>query len=195
MSVATLDPKHNVTGNRQAYYDKISKKDMAPLWEVLKDVVTPEPKTQMVPTLWKFPEVEKLMLEAGEVITADDGFYVIAGHNPGVHGAILTEALSSRFSTQIHVETDYDLCRQLGIDPKAVTIARGLAKLAANGEVGWAPQLRELIAFQKIADTIGLDVAFANLIGIAPIEDRDQVAELVTKNFKKVAALALGKQI
>lgn len=131
----------------------------------------------------------------GEVITADDGFYVIAGHNPGVHGAILTEALSSRFSTQIHVETDYDLCRQLGIEAKAVTIARGLAKLAANGEVGWAPQLRELIAFQKIADTIGLEVAFANLIGIAPIEDRDQVAELVTKNFKKVAALALGKQI
>ncbi|WP_194921924.1 AAA family ATPase [Catenulispora rubra] len=131
----------------------------------------------------------------GEVITADDGFYVIAGHNPGVHGAILTEALSSRFSTQIHVETDYDLCQQLGIDPKAVTIARGLAKLAANGEVGWAPQLRELIAFQRIADTIGPEVAFANLIGIAPIEDRDQVADLVAKTFKKVKPLALGKQI
>ena len=36
MSVATVDPKHNVTGDRQAYYDKISKKDMAPLWEVLR---------------------------------------------------------------------------------------------------------------------------------------------------------------
>jgi MoxR-like ATPase len=132
----------------------------------------------------------------GEIITAEDGFYVIAGHNPGVHGAILTEALSSRFSTQIHVETDYDLCRALKIDAKAVTIARNLAKLAATGEVGWAPQLRELIAFQKIADTIGVEVAFANLIGIAPIEDRDQVAELVAKTAgKKVTALALGKQI
>lgn len=132
----------------------------------------------------------------GEIITAEDGFYVIAGHNPGVHGAILTEALSSRFSTQVHVETDYDLCRQLGIEPKAVTIARNLARLAAKGEVGWAPQLRELIAFQKIADTIGTEVAFANLIGIAPVEDRDQVAELVANTAgKKVAALALGKQI
>ena len=28
MSVATVDSKHNVTGNRQAYYDKISKKDL-----------------------------------------------------------------------------------------------------------------------------------------------------------------------
>ena len=34
MSVAQVDPKHNVTGARQAYYDKISKKDMAPLWEL-----------------------------------------------------------------------------------------------------------------------------------------------------------------
>ena len=132
----------------------------------------------------------------GETITAEDGFYVIAGHNPGVHGAILSEALSSRFSTQIHVETDYDLCRQLGINAKAVTIAKNLAKLAVTGEVGWAPQLRELIAFQKIADTISLDVAFSNLIGIAPVEDRDQVAELVAKTAgSKVTALALGKQI
>ena len=47
----------------------------------------------------------------GEVIKAADGFYVVAGHNPGVHGAILTEALSSRFSVQVEVTTDYDLAR------------------------------------------------------------------------------------
>ena len=56
----------------------------------------------------------------GEVIKAADGFYVIAGHNPGVHGAILTEALSSRFAIKIKVSTDYDLARDLGIDPRAV---------------------------------------------------------------------------
>ncbi|SRR6266536_1073182 len=39
----------------------------------------------------------------GETITAADGFYMIAGHNPGVHGAILTDALASRFSVQIQV--------------------------------------------------------------------------------------------
>ena len=41
-------PKHNVRAARQAYYDKIAKFHMAPLWEVLKDLVTPEPKTQCV---------------------------------------------------------------------------------------------------------------------------------------------------
>ncbi|UGQ15325.1 AAA family ATPase [Yinghuangia sp. ASG 101] len=132
----------------------------------------------------------------GETITAEDGFYVIAGHNPGVHGAILTEALSSRFSTQIRVETDYDLCRRLGIDKGAVTVAKNLAKLVAAGDLGWAPQLRELIAFQKIADVLGLATAFANLVGIAPEEDRDQVADIVAKTCgRRVAALALGKQI
>jgi hypothetical protein len=50
----------------------------------------------------------------GETITAVDGFYVVAGHNPGVHGAVLTEALSSRFTFQFEVATDYDLARSLG---------------------------------------------------------------------------------
>ena len=49
MAVATVTEqpgsKHNVQAARQAYYDKISKFHMTPLWEVLKDLVTPEPKT------------------------------------------------------------------------------------------------------------------------------------------------------
>jgi hypothetical protein len=60
----------------------------------------------------------------GEAITAADGFYVVAGHNPGVHGAVLTEALSSRFSFQFEVATDFDLARSLGIDSRAITAAR-----------------------------------------------------------------------
>jgi hypothetical protein len=39
----------------------------------------------------------------GEVIDAAPGFYVVAGHNPGVHGAVLSDALASRFSLQIQV--------------------------------------------------------------------------------------------
>ncbi|MGP3949633.1 AAA family ATPase [Streptomyces sp. 7N604] len=132
----------------------------------------------------------------GETITAAEGFYVIAGHNPGVHGAVLTEALASRFSVQIQVGSDYDLAASLKINRSAVRIARHLATHQQAGEVGWAPQLRELIAFQKIADVLGTEAAFANLIGIAPLEDRDTVAEIVTKALgRPVTALALGRQI
>ncbi|WP_230423377.1 AAA family ATPase [Streptomyces radicis] len=132
----------------------------------------------------------------GETITAADGFYVVAGHNPGVHGAVLTEALASRFSVQVQVGSDYDLAASLKIDRTAVRIARRLAKLQEAGDIGWAPQLRELIAFQKIADVLGVDAAFANLVGIAPLEDRDTVAEIVTRaTGRAVNALALGRQL
>ena len=132
----------------------------------------------------------------GEAITAADGFYVVAGHNPAVHGAVLTEALSSRFTFQFDVATDYDLTRSLGIDSRAITAARNLATRQANGETGWAPQLRELLAFAKVTRIFGLDTALANLAGVAPAEDRDVVASTLAKTFgKTVAPLALGRQV
>jgi len=132
----------------------------------------------------------------GETIKAERGFYVVAGHNPGVHGAILTEALSSRFAVQVKVSTDYDLARSLGIDSRAITAARNLTTRQANGEIGWAPQLGELLAFAKITTILGLDAAIANLAGVAPAEDRDVVAATLARTFgKTVTPLALGRQI
>ena len=87
LAIDTPGSKHNITGARQAYYEKISKYHLAPLWEVLKGLVTPEPKTQMLPALWKFGEVEKLMLEAGDVITAEEAERrVLVLENPGEPG-------------------------------------------------------------------------------------------------------------
>jgi len=89
MSVATHpgDSKHNVQAARRAYYDKAAKSHMAPLWEVLKSLVTPEPKSTCVPALWKFADVKKLMLEAGDVITAEEAERrVLVLENPGETG-------------------------------------------------------------------------------------------------------------
>src|ERR1700733_14255741 len=76
----------------------------------------------------------------GEAVKAADGFYVCAGHNPGVHGAILTEALSSRFTMHLHVSTDWDLARQLGVPKAVVEAAQDLNNDLAAGRVAWAPQ-------------------------------------------------------
>ncbi|MGW4526909.1 AAA family ATPase [Amycolatopsis sp. NPDC004378] len=131
-----------------------------------------------------------------EVVKAAPGFYVVAGHNPGVHGAILTDALSSRFSVHIQVSSDYALAEQLGVDKKAVRVARNLATRQEKGEIGWAPQLRELLAFKKLADAWDLDAAAGNLVGIAPEEDRVTVAAVVRDVFgKTVAPLALGARV
>ena len=77
MAVATAEPatpgaKHNIEGSRQAYYDKIAKFHMAPLWEVLKGLVTPEPKTKYKAAVWKFADIKRLILEAGSVISAEE---------------------------------------------------------------------------------------------------------------------------
>jgi nitric oxide reductase NorQ protein len=129
----------------------------------------------------------------GQVVTAAPGFFTVAGHNPGVHGAVLTDALRSRFAIQIEVSSDYTLADQLGIDPAAVKVARDLAEARNKGLVGWAPQLRELLAFQQICDAIGRDAAAANLIGIAPEDDREIVAKQVKSAFGRAfAPLALG---
>lgn len=132
----------------------------------------------------------------GEVVKAEPGFYVVAGHNPGVHGAVLSDALSSRFSVHIQVSSDYALAEQLGVDKKAVRVARNLATRQERGEIGWAPQLRELLAFKKLAVAWDLDAAAGNLVGIAPEEDRATVAAVVRDVFgKAVAPLALGARI
>ncbi|GAA2678110.1 AAA family ATPase [Streptomyces aculeolatus] len=133
----------------------------------------------------------------GETIKAEPGFYVVAGHNPGVHGAVLTEALASRFSVQIQIGTDYDLALALRIDARVVRVARHLAAQVELGELGWAPQLRELLSYQKTEAVLGTQAALGNLVGIAPVEDRDAVAAAVSKiaGVKEVAPLTLGKQL
>jgi len=39
-------PKHNIEAVRDAFYERIAKKDMAPLWKVMKSFVTDEPVTR-----------------------------------------------------------------------------------------------------------------------------------------------------
>lgn len=132
----------------------------------------------------------------GEVVKAEPGFFVVAGHNPGVHGAILSDALSSRFAFQVQVGSDYDLAEGLGVEPKAVKVARNLATRKSAGEIGWAPQLRELLAFKKIAAATDTATATANLVGTAPDDDREIVASVVRAVFGTAyAPLALGPRI
>ncbi|MFE9690655.1 AAA family ATPase [Micromonospora sp. NPDC005806] len=130
-----------------------------------------------------------------EHVEACDGFYVVAGHNPGVHGAILTEALASRFDVHIEVTTDWDLARHLGVPSPAVQAAIALNADLAAGRVSWAPQLRELLGFARVRKTLGLAAAIGNLAGRAPEDDRPAVVAALQQHFgADVTALTLGKQ-
>ncbi|MGW4365484.1 ATP-binding protein [Nocardia takedensis] len=129
----------------------------------------------------------------GEIVKAAPGFYLVAGHNPGVHGAILSDALASRFAFQVRVSSDYDLAAGLGVPPNAVKAARELAWRHEKGVIGWAPQLRELLAFSKIAAATSELTAAANLLGTAPQDDHPIVSQVLKGVFgTDLAPLALG---
>jgi hypothetical protein len=130
-----------------------------------------------------------------ERVEAADGFYVIAGHNPGVHGAILTEALASRFDVHIEVTTDFDLAKHLGVPAAAVTAAKALNADLDAGRISWAPQLRELLGFSKVRKALGQNAAVANLAGRAPDDDRPEIIAALAKEFgTDISPLRVGPQ-
>jgi len=116
-------------------------------------------------------------------VKAKDGFYVIAATNPNAPGVRLSEALLSRFGIHAEMTTDWALARKLGAPSNIVTAAQNLAKKQAVGEVSWAPQMRELLAFRDIAVDFGTKWAVSNLLAAAPEMDRPVVADVLTRVF------------
>ena len=77
----------SVEASRRAYYERISQRDMAPLWEVLRNLVPREPATQCVPAIWHFDEVKPFVAEAGELISAKEAERrVLVLENPALRG-------------------------------------------------------------------------------------------------------------
>jgi hypothetical protein len=119
------------------------------------------------------------------VVVAQPGFYVIAACNPNAPGARMSEALTSRFSFQFEVTTDYKLAGRLGVAPKMVTAAQNMQRKLEKGEMGWAPQLRELLAFRDVSKMFGEEVALRNVISGSPEIDRPLVQDVLSRSFAK----------
>jgi hypothetical protein len=117
------------------------------------------------------------------IVKAQDGFYVVAATNPNAPGVRLSEALLSRFLIHAEMTTDWSLARKLGAPAQIVTAAQNLAKKQQTGEVSWAPQMRELLAFRDLAKDFGTKFAIANLLAASPELDRPVVADVFTRVF------------
>ena len=120
-------------------------------------------------------------------VKAKDGFYVVAATNPNAPGVRLSEALLSRFSLQAEMTTDWSLAKKLGVPAPAVTAAQNLAKKQSSGEVSWAPQFRELLAFRDVSKSFGTKWAIGNILAQAPEMDRPIVADVFTRVFGEEA--------
>src|SRR3977135_4454203 len=60
------------TPEREAFYKKIDGENLSALWNVMGDLITPEPRSACRPHLWKFGAIRDYMTEAGKLITAKE---------------------------------------------------------------------------------------------------------------------------
>ena len=69
------------------YTERVNEDNLVPLWNVLKTLVTPEPKSPCRPNLWKYSTVRPVLLEAGGLLTAKEAERrVLILENPGMPG-------------------------------------------------------------------------------------------------------------
>jgi gentisate 1,2-dioxygenase len=89
MTAATNTPA------RQAFYERIAPSNLAPLWETLHSLVTPEPAPSCLPALWRYEEIRPHLMQAGDLITAREAQRrVLILENPGLKGqATITGSL------------------------------------------------------------------------------------------------------
>src|SRR5258706_5893224 len=60
------------TPEREAFYKKIDGENLSALWNVMGDLITPEPRSACRPHLWRFDAIRDYMTEAGKLITAKE---------------------------------------------------------------------------------------------------------------------------
>jgi len=87
--------KPELTPARQAFYDRLAPKNVAPLWEVLARLVPAQPAPEMVPVLFEYEQIRPLLMEAGRLLTAQEAERrVLVLENPALRGqSRLTQSL------------------------------------------------------------------------------------------------------
>jgi gentisate 1,2-dioxygenase len=72
----------------KALYDRLDRKNTAPLWEVLGEIVTPVPQARCAAAVWRYDEIRPLLMEAGSLITAQQAERrVLVLENPSLRSA------------------------------------------------------------------------------------------------------------
>jgi gentisate 1,2-dioxygenase len=77
-----------INDDRAAFYERIDKASLTPLWEVLGALVIQHPNSTCVPAHWRYAVVREYLMEAGRLISAEEAERrVLVLENPGIRGA------------------------------------------------------------------------------------------------------------
>jgi gentisate 1,2-dioxygenase len=83
----TASTKHNIDPVRRDFYKRIGERNLAPLWEVLPQLVTAEPNSVIKAHLWKYENLRPYLMEACKLITAKEAERrVLILENPALPG-------------------------------------------------------------------------------------------------------------
>lgn len=76
------------TSEREEYYGRLDGESLAPLWEVLHNLVPKEPPRTCEPFHWRYDAIRPYVMEAGDIITAKEAERrVIVLENPALKGS------------------------------------------------------------------------------------------------------------
>src|SRR5215831_21378482 len=82
-----MDAILKLESDRRAFYERIGRANLTPLWEVLHALVPAMPAAACVPALWKYAELRPFLLESGRLISAEEAVRrVLVLENPALRG-------------------------------------------------------------------------------------------------------------
>lgn len=83
----TPPQSQELAAQREAFYGQLPPFGMRPLWQVLGDALTPEPRVRSLPFIWRWQDVRPRILRAGALVTASEAERrVLMLVNPGLDG-------------------------------------------------------------------------------------------------------------
>src|SRR5919198_10432 len=135
---ATLSPE--LMAEREAFYGELPQFGMKPLWAVLSEALTPEPRVRSVPYVWRWRDVRPRMLRAGELVTAEEAERrVLMLVNPGLDGR---PAATATLFAGIQLILPGEVARTHHHTPTAV-------RFIIEGEAGYSTVSGEKSVMQK----------------------------------------------
>ena len=94
MNTAALYVKPETSPEREEFYRNLHGERVLPLWKILGDVVSAEPRPVCVPVLWRYCRMRPLLKQAGELISAEEAQRrVLVLENPGLQDTRITPTL------------------------------------------------------------------------------------------------------